>query len=236
MLPGRSDKHYLGISGLVLGIALDSRGIPVTIYEQAPTFAEIGAGVGFTANAIGAMQQCSPGIHDAFEKVRTRNVWESKKNVYFDFHDGMTDKEDTRAFTITDKIGMAGCHRAHFLDELIKMFPDNRVRFGKRLDRLYEDKTGRSVMRFVDGSTASADAVIGCDGIKSNVRRLLYGDKDPRSYPTYTYRYAYRALADMEEAIKAVGEEMALNSCMHVSHLPWPAVVLISDQRLTRIR
>ena len=67
------------------------------------------------------------------------------------------------------------------------------------------------------------DAIIGCDGIKSKVRQLLYGDH-PCSHPTFTHKYAYRALATMDDAIKAVGEEKAKNACMHVS-IPDPSLL-----------
>lgn len=174
----------------------------------------------FTANAVQAMKHCNQGIYEAFEKVRTKNMWPSKEKVWFDYHDGYHHKDnpkDTLAFTISNNLGQAGVHRAHYLDELIKLFPSNRAQFGKRLESLKQRDDGRWVLTFHDESTAIADAVIGCDGIKSSVRRMMYGKDDPRSYPTYTHKYAYRALADMDEAVAAVGEEKAKNACMHVS-------------------
>lgn len=192
--------------------------MPVTIYEQAAQFSEIGAGVAFTSNAVQAMQICHEGIAQAFSKVRTSNTWAEKKNVWFDFHDGYhTSRDDTHAFTISSEIGQAACHRANFLDELVQLFPRERSRFGKRLDRLSQDDAGRWVMYFIDGSTATTDAVVGCDGIKSKLRQLMYGADNPVSYPTYTHKYAYRALMDMEQAVKLLGEEKAMNACMHVS-------------------
>lgn len=105
----------------------------------------------------------------------------------------------------------------------MKLFPAERAVFGKRLESLEresEKEGGKWVLKFHDGSEAKADAVVGCDGIKSSVRKMLYGKDDPRSYPTYTHKYAYRALADMDQAVEAVGEEKAKNSCMHVSDTP----------------
>jgi salicylate hydroxylase len=58
--------------------------------------------------------------------------------------------------------------------------------------------------------------VIGCDGIKSHVRRLLVGDENPQSRPSYTHKYAYRGLVPMEKAIAAIGEELATNRIMHM--------------------
>lgn len=97
------------------------------------------------------------------------------------------------------------------------MVPDTIARFGKRLDTVTELPSGRLQMNFVDGSTAEADAVIGCDGIKSRVRQLIVGKDHPSASPQYTHKYAYRGLVPMEQAIAAVGEEKAKNACMHVS-------------------
>jgi salicylate hydroxylase len=191
--------------------------VPITVYEQAAHFAEIGAGVAFTGNAVQAMKICHEGIHQAFTKVRTSNVWPEKAKVWFDYHDGFHDKPDTHAFTISNELGQAGVHRAHYLDELVKLLPEKHAQFGKRLEKLERGSNGRWKMNFSDGSSAEADAVIGCDGIKSRVRQMMYGKDHPCAYPTYTHKYAYRALASMEDAIKAVGAEKAQNSCMHVS-------------------
>lgn len=54
-----------GIAGLTLAIALHARDVAVTVYEQAPKFGEIGAGVSFTPNALQAMKICHPGVYDA---------------------------------------------------------------------------------------------------------------------------------------------------------------------------
>lgn len=43
-----------GISGLTLAISLFKQNVPVTVYESASKFGEIGAGVGFGPNAVRA--------------------------------------------------------------------------------------------------------------------------------------------------------------------------------------
>lgn len=43
-----------GISGLTLAISLYKQNVPVTVYESASKFGEIGAGVGFGPNAVRA--------------------------------------------------------------------------------------------------------------------------------------------------------------------------------------
>ncbi|KAI8691838.1 hypothetical protein LRP88_09101 [Fusarium phalaenopsidis] len=202
-----------GIAGLTLAIALHHRGIPVKLYERASRFEEIGAGVSFTPNAVRAMEFCHPGVHEAFEKVCTRNSWPSKQKVWFDFVDGT--KDEGAGFTINSSLGQNGVHRAHYLDELAKLFPEDQAVFGKCLDSITESD-GKVTMSFADGTTASADAVIGCDGIKSRVRQLVVGLDHPSAHPTYSYKYAYRGMVPMERAVEAVGEERARNATMHL--------------------
>lgn len=210
-----------GIAGLSLAIALHHRGVNIKIYEQAPKFGEIGAGVAFSPNAIQAMRICHDGVYEAFEKVVTKNTWPSKQHVWFDYLNGY-DKDLKEAghqdavFTITSSVGLNGVHRAHYLDEMVKLLPHDKAVFGKRLRTITEKDDGKLVMHFEDESQAEADAVIGCDGIKSRVRQIMFGEKNPCAHPSYTHKYAYRGLVPMEKAVEAIGEERAKNSCMHV--------------------
>lgn len=58
--------------------------------------------------------------------------------------------------------------------------------------------------------------VIGCDGIKSRVRQLLFGKDNPASYPNYTHQVAFRGLIPMDKAVAALGLEKTQNQCMHM--------------------
>ncbi|KAM5358517.1 hypothetical protein ACJZ2D_015206 [Fusarium nematophilum] len=211
-----------GVAGLSLAIALHHRGISVKIYEQAPKFGEIGAGVGFTDNAIQAMKMCHPGIHKAFEEVRTRGLSPEKQTTWFDYYDGQTRdvaaREQKAAFSIGSDHGQNGAHRAHFLDKLVKLLPIEIASFGKRLESFEQNETGEYTLMFADGSTAKADAILGCDGIKSKVRQCLFGADHPCAFPSYTQKYAYRALVAMEDAVALIGEEKALNQSMHAGN------------------
>lgn len=69
-------------------------------------------------------------------------------------------------------------------------------------------------MTFADGSTADADAVIGCDGIRSTCRDFVLGKDTPLSKPVFTGKHGYRGLIPMEKAIEAIGSEKAQNRYM----------------------
>lgn len=222
-MPSQQELSYAiiggGIGGLTLGLALHHRGIDVRIYEAAHHFGEIGAGVSFTPNAVRAMTICHPAVHAAFERVATHNKWAAKKSNWFDFYDAHGDGTDSlvRAFNVEISYGQNGVHRAHFLDELVKAFPAERAEFGKRLERYETDAQGEFTLYFRDGTTASAHAIIGCDGIKSHVRSSMFGVDHPCASPSYTHKYAYRALVPIQDAIDTVGEENAVNANFYVS-------------------
>jgi salicylate hydroxylase len=207
-----------GIGGLCTAIGLLHQGISVTIYESAPAFAEIGAGVSFGPNAVRAMSLIDPAIKAGYDKRATENAWDSKKNVWFDFRWGMKEglmKElDLIASVKAGNVGQSSVHRAHFLDELVKLVPDEAAKFGKRLQSL-EEKGGKMVLGFQDGTTAEADAVIGCDGVKACTRQILLGETDV-THPVFSGKYAYRGLIPMDKAVEAVGEELARNSQMYL--------------------
>ncbi|KAG9234645.1 putative salicylate hydroxylase [Amylocarpus encephaloides] len=99
-----------------------------------------------------------------------------------------------------------------FLDQLVAQLSEKvTVKFGKRVIDVIEDEdnaTEKIRMRFEDGEEAYADAVIGCDGIRSACRRILLGENDASAHAVYSGKYAYRKVVDMKKAIKAVGEDV----------------------------
>ncbi|KAG5979472.1 hypothetical protein E4U43_006888, partial [Claviceps pusilla] len=206
-----------GVSGLTLAIALLHRGLRVRVFEKADRFEEIGAGVSFTPNAVQAMKMCHPAIHEAFQRVCTRNLWPSKQRTWFDYYDAQSENAAASpVFSISSNLGQNAVHRARFLDELIKLLPEHVAHFGKRLDRYTQDGRGRLHLCFTDGSEYEADVLLACDGIKSKVRQLLFGAHHPCAHPSYTHKYAYRALVPMQDAIETLGEEKAQNAAMHM--------------------
>ncbi|KAK6008111.1 hypothetical protein QM012_000014 [Aureobasidium pullulans] len=201
-----------GVAGMTLTIALAKREIDVKIYEQAPQFTEIGAGIAFSPNAKQAMKKCDPAVHEAYLRVATSSGSPEKINTWYDFVDGYNDKDtDQWLFDVTRDAPADGCHRAHFLEEMIKLVPQGVAHFNKHLDKIIDHgHSSPLTMNFSDGS------MIASDGIKSSVRGMLFGDDAPEAKPTYTHRYAYRGLLKMENAIKALGEDLATNRTMHM--------------------
>jgi salicylate hydroxylase len=212
-----------GIGGIALTIGLLHQNVPVTLYEAAPKFGEIGAGVSFGPNAIRAMSLIDPAIEAGFHKVATRNSWESKQEFWFTFRYGQDTKDGKNKVgdVVTElkcpPVGQCSVHRAHFLDQMVALLPSGVSRFGKRLEKV-DDQGDHAVLYFQDGTSARHSAVVGCDGIKSRARQIVLGEDDPVSYPQYSHSYAYRGLIPMDEAIKVLGEEQACNSQMYMGY------------------
>lgn len=209
-----------GIGGLILTLSLLSHGVPVTLYEAAAKFGEIGAGVSFGPNATRAMRLISPHVHEAFEARGTHNQSEDKKDVWFDFRYG----EDCggvrnvgeKITTLHCKGGQASVHRAHFLDELVKLLPHGVAKFGHRATDFVDEGDKGVVVHFENGEQVRHDAVVGCDGIKSRIRASLLGADHPSTRAVYSGKYAYRGLIPMEKAKELLGEELAQDSQMYL--------------------
>lgn len=231
-----------GIAGLALALNLlklckSSSAKPkytVTIYESAHAFGEIGAGVSFGPNASHAMKCIGPEVYEAFEKTETTNQYPSKADVWFDFRFGESvdgkykvegeegtgpeDRTGELIATVRCKNGQRGVKRSMFLDELIKHVPDGVAKFGKRVTHYTASPSGPVTLCFKDGSTATHDAVVACDGIKSNIRKTLLAttSRPEATDAVFSGKYCYRGLIPMNEAVEAVGDEMAKNAQMYL--------------------
>ncbi|KAL5438333.1 hypothetical protein PMIN05_005831 [Paraphaeosphaeria minitans] len=220
-----------GISGLTLAIALHKRNIPITIYESAASFGEIGAGLGFQPNSVRTMELIAPGIKEGF--LRCANNQETDPPKWFDVRIGDTREADSEGFvrekdgrkiklgdpifTIPARPGpRGGVHRAHFLDELVKLLPEGIAQFVKRLVEVTETDGGDAVLHFADGTTAQHTAVIGCDGIKSRTREIVLGKVEAR--PLFSGKYAYRAILPMQKALEFLEHEQATTPQMYCGY------------------
>ncbi|KAF2093972.1 FAD/NAD(P)-binding domain-containing protein [Rhizodiscina lignyota] len=217
-----------GIGGLSLLIGLlhnaNLNVIKPHIYEAAAKFSEIGAGVGFGPNAIESMRVVSPEFQQRFFAMATDAdpevvngvevpVWNEMRMGM----DGKSEKCPLKAGDVITKVCFSAwkknVHRAHFLDEMVSMLPggtgEGFVTFGKRCTDIQDGEGGKGVViKFADGMEAEADAVIGCDGVKSRVRPILLrkiGDEEGIN-PRFSGKYAYRGLIPIDEAVATIGD------------------------------
>jgi salicylate hydroxylase len=198
-----------GIAGLTLANALkiNNPSIQLTIYESRLRFSEISAAVSLGPNAIRALSLISPKLVNAYKSVAVANC-EAKKDVWYTIRDGLKGTV-YREVKMLEEFKYSSASRSKFLEKLVGMLDrDVNVQFGKRIIDV-EDLDGDGVrLRFEDGTEARADAVVGCDGIRSQCRRILLGDEDPCADAAYSGKYAYRKVLSMKAAVASVGHEV----------------------------
>jgi 2-polyprenyl-6-methoxyphenol hydroxylase-like FAD-dependent oxidoreductase len=154
-----------GISGPVMALALQKAGIESTIYEayeQAPQGP--GGGMSIAPNGLAALDVLALG-----DQVRAAGVpmtgivlqdWAGRRLGEFG---------NARGVAPMRFIMRADLQRV-LLQEARRC--GIRIERGKRLTRIDEGSAGICA-RFADGTEASADIVIGADGIRSTVRALI---------------------------------------------------------------
>lgn len=205
-----------GIAGITLALALSERNpnLHLTIYESRHRFSELSTGVGFGPNAIQAMNLISLNITAAYDKAKTPNMGPEKAaNIWYEMRFGNGPRAGELIAEVPSEQGFAHCNasRAQFLANLVALLSkDVEVHFGKRVIDVQEDdelEFRKMRVRFEDGTDVNADAVIGCDGIRSACRRILFGEEDKSANAVYSGKYAYRKVVDMKRAIRVVGPE-----------------------------
>lgn len=150
-----------GITGVTLALGLLRQNISFAIYERALSFREVGAGIGFTPNAERAMKAIDPVIHKVFKKLSTQNVED-----WFQWVDGYH-HESSDANDMDEKLiarlylgerGFEGCRRQDFLEHLVELLPEGKLKYGKYLDTVTErGDTERVLLKFHDGTVEEAD-------------------------------------------------------------------------------
>lgn len=219
-----------GIGGLTLAIGLLQRNISVQIYEAAPAFKEVGLGLSIGPAAYRAMPLIDPQIQHMYDSLITTHAdspgYEQFRETWFEVvwatdHDD-DDHDDQKSGQVLMDLkalptGQTTVRRADFLDSLVSLIPPETTNFGKRLVYLHETTTNGVELRFEDDTTATADLVVGCDGIKSRVKQAIIPPGEYQQVlPRYSGMYGYRAVLDMDQMVQAVGDRRARVSTMYV--------------------
>lgn len=181
-----------GIAGLTTALALTkyapaSRPLPqITLYEIRPEPATIGGAVNLTPNALRLLSHLG-----ALQEIRANNYGKECGAVeVFDLYSGSKLAESSfrgpdgkglgnppfTALRITRGESLKGVLAA------IAKHPNIKLICGKKTTEIHEDAHGVT-LTFEDGATASADMLVGCDGIHSTTR-LTHVDPDRK--PVYS--------------------------------------------------
>jgi 3-hydroxybenzoate 6-monooxygenase len=205
-----------GIGGLAVALALAQRDVPVCVFEQAAELGEIGAGVQLGPNAFAAFDALSAG-----ERARSRAVY-TDRLLLKDALDGSTVAELPldEAFRLRFGNPYAVMHRADvYLSLLEGVRTQKGITFenGTRIEHV-EARADSVVVSDQNGRRFEGRALIGCDGVKSVVRRQFVGDA-----VRVSGHVVYRAVVDAAE----FPEDLKLNAPVvwsgpdcHLVHYP----------------
>jgi 2-polyprenyl-6-methoxyphenol hydroxylase-like FAD-dependent oxidoreductase len=171
-----------GMGGMAAAATLRLVGLDVQVYEQAHQFGRIGAGIQMLPNSMKVLRGI--GV-EAMLRERAFAPYSHLNRV------GDTG-EIKRELPMPESLYGAPflcMHRADLHDALTSVVPGAIIQLNKKLAGLAQNG-GPVTLSFSDGTTATADAVIGADGVHSKVRDIIIGlDK-----PLHRGRIAYRSV------------------------------------------
>lgn len=186
------DLHTLiigaGIGGLTAALSLQRAGFKVSVYEQVPELGDVGAGVTITPNACHVLNFLLG--EESVDELCDVPASGAIKH----FETGATLIDTERGDLPKRQYGAHYCqvHRADLhaaLAEAVRENDPDALHVDSRFTGLDESETDITAV-FADGRTVSGDILIGCDGIRSEVRQVLWGADEPQ----FTGYIAWRGL------------------------------------------
>jgi len=159
-----------GIGGLTTALCLARHGIPVRLFEQAEAFTEVGAGIQLSPNAVRVLQ--------ALDLESGLLQWSCRPQAVLIRHwrDGNTLARQSLGHSVADKFGAPyyHIHRADLIQLLSEKATGNpliTLEKKARVSRVTDH--GDQVSIHVSQAEATGSALIGADGIHSQVRQAM---------------------------------------------------------------
>lgn len=173
-----------GIGGLATARALALRGADVTVLEQAPEIAEVGAGLQVSPNGFAVLNALGLGqaLGDLSVRARGVNLRDYRGARVLSLDLGQLESDDY--FFV---------HRADLIDILAQGAREAgaKLRLLQKITSIDPGADGsRPRVGLANGAILSADLVIGADGLHSVARQALNG----RVAPFFTGQVAWRAV------------------------------------------
>lgn len=158
-----------GIAGLTMAIALQKANIPFVVYEAAHEIKPVGAGIAIANNAMQVYRYL--GVSEALGSKGTR----ISTVLLTDQHLKILTQSDLTPFEQKYQLANIAIHRSELHQVLLDKIGREPIALNKRLTAIAKNGEGLYELLFTDGTRAVHKYVIGADGIRSQVRELVFG-------------------------------------------------------------
>jgi 2-polyprenyl-6-methoxyphenol hydroxylase-like FAD-dependent oxidoreductase len=206
-----------GIGGLSAALALAQKNIASLVLEKAGQLGEIGAGIQLGPNAFHCFDRLGVG-----ETARQMAVYIDNLRLMDSLADGeITHIDLGPAFRARYGNPYAVVHRGDLHGVLLKACREHPlIELRVSSEVLGYDQAGKSVTaKLASGDTVTGKALIGADGLWSNVRRQVVGDGGPRVSGHTTYRSVIPT-AEMPEDLRWNAATLWAGPKCHIVHYP----------------
>jgi len=205
-----------GIGGLATAMALAQKNIPSLVLEKAQRLGEIGAGIQLGPNAFHCFDRLGVG-----ETARQMAVYIDSLRLMDSMADGEICHIDLGA-AFRKRFGnpYAVVHRGDLHGVLLKACQDHRLvqlRVSSEVMGYEHDGEG-VVARLASGEAVRGAALVGADGLWSNIRKQMIGDSARVSGHT-TYRSVIPT-EQMPEALRWNAATLWAGPKCHIVHYP----------------
>eukprot|EP00961_Rhodomonas_salina_P011785 158309-Rhodomonas_salina.1 len=168
------------VGGLSAAVALRSKGFSVEVFEKASALLPVGATIGLATNGLAALNFVSKRAHDKLCSQLDAEAVRVVRDINGD------------VISQTNRPGTSKTVLWHSLQQsLLGDLPNDQLNLGHEFLRYeQEDDHIRSTFRLGDGTerTYISDALIGADGVSSQVRTAMLGDVPLNFYNKFIFR------------------------------------------------
>ncbi len=206
-----------GIGGLATAIGLAQKGVASLVLERAPELGEIGAGIQLGPNAFHAFDYLGVG-----DQARDMAVYIDSLRLM----DAMSGSEITRipldeGFRTRFGNPYAVIHRGDLHGVFLKACMEHPLVDLRTSAEVadYEQDGSSVTVTLASGERVTGRALIGADGLWSNIRKRLVGDGAPRVSGHTTYRSVIPT-EDMPEDLRWNAATLWAGPKCHIVHYP----------------